>query len=53
MVDVDTGATYTYIPVSYYKIAGIDEMVYVTGTPVTFDVKNAKDLGEDPADLNY
>lgn len=53
VVDVDTGATYTYIPVSYYKIAGIDEMVYVTGTPVTFDVENAKDLGEDPADLNY
>lgn len=53
VVDVDTGATYTYIPVSYYKIAGIDEMVYVTGTPVTFDVENAKDLGKDPADLNY
>lgn len=53
VVDVDTGATYTYIPVSYYKIAGIDEMVYVTGTPVKFDVENAKDLGKDPADLNY
>lgn len=53
VVDVNTGATYTYIPVSYYKIAGIDEMVYVTGTPVTFNVENAKDLGKDPADLNY
>ena len=55
VVDVDTGATYTYIPVSYYKIAGIDEKVYVTGTPVTFDVnaETIKDLGKDPADLNY
>lgn len=53
VVDVNTGATYTYIPVSYYKIAGIDEMVYVTGTPVTFNVESAKDLGEDPADLKY
>lgn len=53
VVDVNTGATYTYIPVSYYKIAGIDEMVYVTGTPVTFNVESAKDLGKDPADLKY
>ena len=53
VVDVNTGASYTYIPVSYYKIAGIDEMVYVTGTPVTFNVESAKDLGEDPADLKY
>ena len=53
VVDVNTGATYTYIPVSYYKIAGIDEMVYVTGTPVKFNVENAKDLGKDPADLKY
>ena len=53
VVDVDTSATYTYIPVSYYKIAGIDEMVYVTGTPVTFNVESAKDLGKDPADLKY
>lgn len=55
VVDVDTGATYTYIPVSYYKIAGIDEMVYVTGTAFTFDVnaETVKDLGKDPADLNY
>lgn len=55
VVDVDTGATYTYIPVSYYKIAGIDEMVYVTGTAFKFDVnaETVKDLGKDPADLNY
>lgn len=53
VVDVNTGATYTYIPVSYYKIAGIDEMVYVTGTPVKFNVENAIDLGKDPADLKY
>ena len=55
VVDVDTGATYTYIPVSYYKIAGIDEMVYVTGTAFEFDVnaETVKDLGKDPADLNY
>lgn len=53
VVDVNTDATYTYIPVSYYKIAGIDEMVYVTGTPVTFNVESAKDLGKDPADLKY
>lgn len=53
VVDVNTGATYTYIPVSYYKIAGIDEMVYVTGTPVTFNVESAKDLGEDPKDIKY
>lgn len=55
VVDVNTGATYTYIPVSYYKIAGIDEMVYVTGTAFTFDVnaETVKDLGKDPADLNY
>lgn len=55
VVDVDTGATYTYIPVSYYKIAGIDEMVYVTGTAFTFDVnaETVKELGKDPADLNY
>lgn len=55
VVDVNTGATYTYIPVSYYKIAGIDEMVYVTGTAFKFDVnaETVKDLGKDPADLNY
>ena len=55
VVDVNTGATYTYIPVSYYKIAGIDEMVYVTGTAFTFDVhaETVKDLGKDPADLKY
>ena len=55
VVDVDTGATYTYIPVSYYKIAGIDEMVYVTGTAFTFDVnaETVKELGKDPLDLNY
>lgn len=55
VVDVNTGATYTYIPVSYYKIAGIDEMVYVTGTAFTFDVnaETVKELGKDPADLNY
>lgn len=55
VVDVNIGATYTYIPVSYYKIAGIDEMVYVTGTAFTFDVnaETVKDLGKDPADLNY
>lgn len=55
VVDVNTGATYTYIPVSYYKIAGIDEMVYVTGTAFKFDVnaETVNELGKDPADLNY
>lgn len=55
IVDIKTDNTYTYIPISYYKIAGIKEMVYVTGTPVMFDVnaETIKDLGVDPLDLKY
>lgn len=55
IVDIKTDNTYTYIPISYYKIAGIKEMVYVTGTAFTFDVnaETVKELGKDPADLNY
>lgn len=34
--------TYTYIPVSYYKIKGIDEVKYIYGTAVSFTKANEK-----------
>lgn len=34
--------TYTYIPVSYYKIKGIDAVQYVYGAPVTFNKATEK-----------
>lgn len=34
--------TYTYIPVSYYKIKGIDKVQYVYGAPVTFNKATEK-----------
>ncbi len=41
-ITLDESKTYTYVPVSYYKIKGIDKVQYVYGSAVSFTKKNER-----------
>ncbi len=41
-ITLDENTTYTYVPVSYYKIKGIDKVQYVYGSAVSFTKANEK-----------
>lgn len=51
-VDITENSATVYA-ISYYKFAGIEDVVFTAPVPVSFSIDEAKNLGADPEDLKY